>query len=338
MFRGNHFQGRTFIAGTLFAIIVVGRLATMSHSQNDDLPLVGPPLFHVSYAVPTEPRKIELPPLERTIQVMGDLACGSAPTDAAGYERLAQAKFRTIIRVDAIPPDAELARRAGLKVVHLPVRFSGLEQDILPILQAQRQLPGPHYLCCMYGTPRAPAAAALSLRALHGRSLEEAKALLDFAGVGTGNPGIIASLAQYEPPASISKRADVEPFPIHTDVTPTVQGMVELVVAWDLVRRWKGDDLKLSGRESVASLQAAAMKTQNAFDRLARLPKSAEQGKEYLELLQAGRTGATALAAILAKMPADAQASLNDPLRQTLLQQIDLVGSTCSRCHRDYRN
>lgn len=276
---------------------------------------------------------VEIAPLERTFEAAPGLYCGSAPADAAGYAALAKFGVRTLVRVDGLPPDAEAARRAGLKVVHLPVRFEGLDADVAPILQALKQLPGPHYVGCLYGSPRAPAVAALAMRALDGRSLDEAKAFLQRAGVGESYGGVYASLAKFAPPTSIPPRPDSQPFPERADVTPLVAAMTELVVAWDPLRKWKAAELQLADAEQASALRKSAGQAAAALQTSAALPQSAEHGAEFVALLCEAKTAADALAAALAQPP-----PLDEARRTEILRQIDLVGGACSRCHRDYRN
>jgi arylsulfatase A-like enzyme len=287
----------------------------------------------IAVEVPFAPHAVELAPLERTFQAAPALYCGSAPVDAAGFAALAKQGIRTVIRIDGMPPDATLARQAGLRLVHLPVGFSDLPKTVEPVGQALQQLPGPHYVCCMYGSPRAPGVAALALRALHGRTLAEAREFLKLAGIAETYVGIYGSLANFQPPQAFPLRPESDPFPERTAVGPLVGGMVELVSAWDPLRRWKSDGLPTIDEEQAAALRESAVRTTKAFIAVTKLRQSATHGPEFLYTLAEGSQASMSLAQALA-----APVPLDEPRRAAILKQIDLVGNTCSRCHRDYRN
>jgi protein tyrosine phosphatase (PTP) superfamily phosphohydrolase (DUF442 family) len=287
-----------------------------------------------SNTAPFAPQAIELTPLQRVFQAAPNVYCGGAPVDAAGYEALAKRGFRTVIRVDGMPPDAVAAQRAGLRAVHLPVRFEGLERDVTPVVQAIEQMPGPHYVCCLYGSPRAPAVAALALRARGGWTVADAEAFVKLAGVTDSYGGIAASLTKFSPPKSIAKRPKKrQPFPTATTVEPFVAGMVRLVADWDRVRRWKSDGLPTVDERELGQLQAASDGVRRQFDDLAKLPRTANEGADFAATIDEGATAAAALAKLLAAPP-----PLDESRRTAIAEQIDLVGNTCSRCHRDYRN
>jgi hypothetical protein len=185
----------------------------------------------------------------------------------------------------------------------------------------------------MYGNPRAPGVTAFVLRALNGRSLDEARAFLNLAGVAETYGGIHTSLATYQPPEVFPLRAKSQPFPERAEVTPLVAHMVDLVAAWDRLRKWKSADLQVDGPEQLQALRFAAARTTEALARSRALSQSVEHGEDFVAILNEGATAGSFLTQLLA-----APSPLDDTRRAEILKQIDLVGGACSRCHRDYRN
>jgi protein tyrosine phosphatase (PTP) superfamily phosphohydrolase (DUF442 family) len=86
---------------------------------------------------------------------------GSCPEGEAGFGSLRALGVRTVISVDGARPDVELARKHGLRYVHLPIGYDGVpRQQALRIARAVRDLPGPVYLHCHHGKHRGPVTAS----------------------------------------------------------------------------------------------------------------------------------------------------------------------------------
>jgi protein tyrosine phosphatase (PTP) superfamily phosphohydrolase (DUF442 family) len=89
---------------------------------------------------------------------------GSPETDAAMAE-LAASGVKTIVSVDGAPPLVELAKKHGLKYVHIPVKYSALSRDQIVSLAAVLQRTGePVYVHCHHGKHRGPAALVAALK------------------------------------------------------------------------------------------------------------------------------------------------------------------------------
>src|SRR3712207_7739670 len=58
----------------------------------------------------------------------------------------------TVISVDGARPDVELARKYGLRYVHLPIGYDDVtENEGRAIAKAITELPGPFYIHCHHG-------------------------------------------------------------------------------------------------------------------------------------------------------------------------------------------
>ena len=292
------------------------------------------PFRLVSMLAPTPPGEFPMPPLEKTMRWSAELYCGSAPYDAAGYAALAENGVRTLISVDAGTPNAKLAKAAGLEVVHAPVGFSKIEADLTTILQVVGAKPPPYYVCCMNGTPRSPAVAAMIWTYLNRGTKAEAKSHLERAGVTATYAGIYASLKALDPKMNVPQRPESEPFPEDAALSVLRGGMKSIVTDWVPLRKWKDGGLKLAQTTDAAAYRLRAENLARFYRELAKVPTTKPRyGDDFIGRLNEGATAADALA----KMLAD-DAPINNARRDELLKQIDLVGNTCSTCHRDYRN
>ncbi|MEM0925645.1 MAG: hypothetical protein AAGJ83_06380, partial [Planctomycetota bacterium] len=157
--------------------------------------------------------------LPSVLRVAGQVLVGGTPNGEAGFRELSQQGVQTIISVDHAIPDTRTANRFGIRYVHLPVDYSGLDDQrvyaIAALLKSER---GRVYLHCHHGKHRAPAATAASCIAAGLLSSDDARSLLKIAGTSKHYRGLFASVeaTTAQPDAVLdirrfhySERADV---------------------------------------------------------------------------------------------------------------------------------
>jgi hypothetical protein len=119
------------------------------------------------------------------------LVSGSAPETDVDFAAIRALGVRAVVSVDGAPPDVEAARRAGLKYVHIPIQYGGVDETQRRMLaQAMRDLPKPVYVHCHHGKHRGPAAAAVAAVAVGWWTPEQAVAFLKQAGTSSNYPGL----------------------------------------------------------------------------------------------------------------------------------------------------
>jgi hypothetical protein len=72
---------------------------------------------------------LELPGIEHYRRWSTRLGQGSQPGGDASFAALAQQGFRTILSVDGAMPDVDAAARHGLRYVHVPIGYDGIDPD-----------------------------------------------------------------------------------------------------------------------------------------------------------------------------------------------------------------
>lgn len=151
---------------------------------------------------------------------------GGRPEGVQGFEELARLGIRTVICVDGPPPDVEAAHAAGLRYVHLPVSYAGIERArAVEIVKAARDLPGPVFVHCHRGTQRGPTAAALAAIAVDGLPKEEALARMRAAGTLPHYEGLFGCVAGFSPPSTHELDALPSRFPETQPPPPLVEVM-----------------------------------------------------------------------------------------------------------------
>ena len=120
---------------------------------------------------------------------------GGQPDGMIGFRSLQRQRISTVISVDGVQPDVELARRCELRYVHIPIGYGGVsDQQITTIAAAIHRLPGRVYIHCHHGKHRAPVAAAAACVALRQLSNEAGIEFLRAAGTDFRYTGLVNSV------------------------------------------------------------------------------------------------------------------------------------------------
>jgi protein tyrosine phosphatase (PTP) superfamily phosphohydrolase (DUF442 family) len=131
----------------------------------------------------SQPDRIDAPGIENVFQLSPRLLRGGQPQGEMGFEPLKRLGDRTVIRVDGSQPDVDTARRYGLRYFHLPVGYDGIPfYEVIRLVAAVRDLPGPVFVHCHYGEHRGPAGAAVCVVATEGWDQAQARSWLERAG------------------------------------------------------------------------------------------------------------------------------------------------------------
>ncbi|MHC4471340.1 MAG: hypothetical protein ACYTDY_17900 [Planctomycetota bacterium] len=155
-----------------------------------------------------------------------DVAYGGREASA---ESLAGAGIRTVVGVDATPPDAEAAKRHGLRVVHLPFGHAGIPEPVrLRIAKLVRELEGPFFFRGTDGRSRGPAAAAIAEMTLSGLSGGEAAKALGEAGVSPDYVGLLRDVREYRPPSEEETRRHAFEFAPSAEASTIARAMARL--------------------------------------------------------------------------------------------------------------
>lgn len=246
---------------------------------------------------------------------------GSEPADEAAFAELARLGVKTIVSVDGIAPRVDLAQKYGLRYVHVPIGYDGIDQPAQGALtRVAQEITGSIYIHCHHGKHRGPAAAAIVCRADDGRSAEAARVILEKAGTGQEYPGLWRDVAQYvKPPAgtalpTLTERAAVESL---------ASAMAKLDRTFDRLKLFSKNQWQpLKDHPDVVARLEAVQLTE-LFTEAARSSQSAQL---KAELSQAATSADSLRAAIQRGNQAQA-----DQLMSTLT-------SSCVDCHKRHRN
>ena len=102
-----------------------------------------------------------------------------------------------MISVDGAQPQVELARKYGLRYVHLPHGYDGVsEKRAQELAKAVRDLPSPIYIHCHHGKHRSPAAATVACVGAGLLQRDQGLSVLRTAGTSDHYEGLYDSAEQ----------------------------------------------------------------------------------------------------------------------------------------------
>ena len=262
--------------------------------------------------------------LRNLIQVTGRIYSGGEPNGQAAFQELVQLGVRTIVSVDGAQPDLDRARQHGLRYVHIPIGYDGVEgHAALSIVRVMRETTGKVYVHCHHGRHRGPVAAAIACMADGHLGSEAGLAILQAAGTGRDYAGLWRDVRAFRPPGDEVVLPDlVEIAPVE-DLAAAMAKMDRIFDRLTLLQthQWTAP----GSHDDLDAKQEALMLRELLHEsgRLARnqmtedLRKQFNQAETEVILLQ------------------DALSESNSLQATERYQQIK---SSCAACHEQYRN
>jgi protein tyrosine phosphatase (PTP) superfamily phosphohydrolase (DUF442 family) len=279
----------------------------------------------------------ELPGLHNVYHLSGAVISGSEPHGEEAFEALAAMGVRTILSVDGKVPDRELAARHGMRYVHAPIRYDGIEdEELIQIAKTFRELEGPFYVHCFHGKHRGPAAAAVGRIVIDGADRVRAVSeMRQWCGTSKKYRGLYETLAAHELPSAETTSAYEWDFPAAKPVAGLRGAMVdmarhfddlELAVLADFGPDPEHPDLApLNDARVLLRLFEGCLDLEEVdarpADFRADLERSRAAGADLVELLE-GRIG---------------EALSPDDLRRAGAA-FESIDQACASCHKGYRN
>lgn len=299
--------------------LLLGHLAVVASPVGND-EIITPPATPQAVAVTNCPN---------VFQVTPRIYSGAEPAGEAGFAELARLGIKTLISVDGAEPAVELARKYGLRYVHLPVGYDAIPSNrVVELVFAATEVPGPIYVHCHHGKHRGPAAVAVICLSVEGWSQAQAKQWLKQAGTSPEYRGLYRAITEFEPPTASQLRS-VQSLPEIAKRSSLVEQMVALDQHWELLKQIHGNGWKVPSQHSDLRSDQEATLLWEHLRELQRLPENADRPVDYRDKLEASEQAAQALRSALA-VPQATIESLETPFQD--------LNKSCSSCHKVYRN
>jgi protein tyrosine phosphatase (PTP) superfamily phosphohydrolase (DUF442 family) len=269
-----------------------------------------------------------LPGLPNVVTYGDGFYCGGVPDGDTGFATLAALGIKTVISVDGAQPDLATAKAHGLRYVHLPIGYNGMDEErTCEIAKAVRDLPGPIYIHCHHGKHRSAAAAAASMVTLGRLTIDQGLALMQVSGTAPVYKGLFACVAVAHPEGA---RLDAMPanFPESTKTSNLVDTMVAVDGANDRLKASEKAGWKATPTNPDMVPAADAARLADYLRIVAAGPQAQAKPPEFAAWLNQGSQHAIALEdALIANKP---------PAETSALYKA--LGQSCADCHGKYRN
>jgi hypothetical protein len=283
----------------------------------------------------SEPMPVRAAGLHNVYRVADKLLSGSSPEGDDGFRALQQLGVRTIISVDGSRPDVELARKYGLRYVHLPIAYDGVPAEQgRRIARAVRDLPGLVYIHCHHGKHRGPAAAAVACLCLDG-SCPAGSAItwLRQAGTDPHYTGLYSTVGQFRRPLPNELDLVSADFPEVAGVPALAQMMVNVDATWDRLKQLRSAGWKTPPGHADLDPPHEALQLREHYREASRLPDVKQRPKEFIDWLREAEQAAKDLETAL-RVEKDGPAINKDTAEQAFRRSAE----GCTRCHGKYRD
>lgn len=310
------------------SILILSVIATISgcgsvaaESETSTVPAVSAiaPKRDAKPAAATDPDGIH-----NLLKVSERIYSGSEPHGEEGFASLAKLSVKTVISVDGARPNLEMARRHGLRYVHIPIGYDGVSEEAgLSLARAAREVASPVYVHCHHGKHRGPAAAAVLCIAAGDVSNEDAHRILERAGTSKDYRGLWRDVKRFVAPGAdaalpeLVEVAEVGSFPA---------AMAHVDRAFDNLKLCRDAEWRVPpGHPDLLAGQEALLLVEGLHEAGRNL------GDSYDEQFQKWLADAEMEAV---NLRSDLEKKNSDSAGERLLS----IEKTCKQCHQRYRD
>lgn len=255
------------------------------------------------------------------------LYSGDEPATQHHYQQLSSLGIKTVISVDAVAPDPDLASKHGIKIVHLPIGYDGIEDPrAAELASAIAQLEHPIYLHCHHGKHRGPAALCVGAIGAGIITNDQAIEFMTLAGTSDNYPGLW-SAAQNARPLDQPTLDSITEFPTRAPVTGFVQGMGTLDRLHDQLLDIADNDW--NAPDDHPDLSATAISGQ-LYDHL--------RSMGQLEYFNRKGTMLRSRFEAITELARTTESKIIDEDFTGALESLDALSDSCLDCHERFRD
>lgn len=273
---------------------------------------------------------VETEDLHNAHRVTDKLISGAAPETEQAFKDLQALGVTTIVSVDGATPDAEAARRHGMRYVHLPIGYDGVKQaQGRDIAKALSELPGPIYLHCHHGKHRSAAAAAVGCVINGTLEPDDAELVLKTFGTGANYVGLWEAARKARPLDAEALRAIEVDYVEQATIPELAERMVAMDETWERLKAVRRHEWNRPGDHPDIDPAHEAVQLEEHFRETGRSQEAATRPAEYRKLLARAEAAAVTLRKTLETHPVDG------PAAETA---FGVVAGSCVSCHKAYRD
>jgi len=279
--------------------------------------------------------KLESQHLPNLVRVHEKVISGGLPEGDEAFDELAQRGVKTIISVDGMTPDVEMAAKHGLRYVHLPHGYDGIPAHrAKELAKAVRELEGPIYIHCHHGKHRSPAAASVACVTAGFIPAEQAVPVLELAGTSKGYQGLYQS-AQDAEALDIALLNELEvQFLAVQQVPPMAEAMVQLSHTHDHIKLIAESNWRSPPSHPDLDPAHEALLLRELYTELLRTKEVAQEADDFRAWLENSNAAAKQLEDSLAAW----KPNENSEPPKRFQELLSKISSDCKACHVKYRD
>lgn len=281
----------------------------------------------------------DFPGLHNVVTYAPGLISGGAPENDAAFDSLRAMGVRTVISVDGAKPNLSAAKARGLRYIHLPIGYDGMDdQRTLEIARAiqlarDEHPEAPIYLHCHHGKHRSAGALGAAAVTLGELTPEQAEVKLRISGTSPSYPGLYECVAVAHPAAREELAAVGSDFPEAWPTSSLVQGMVEIDERLDHLKAIEKAGWRAPADHPDLVPAAEAARLADLFRELADTSDARQLGESHLAAMQSAGSLAQRLEDLIL-----AANSNNPAARESLSTQMKRLANSCTDCHKQFRD
>ncbi|QEG39937.1 phosphatase domain-containing protein [Roseimaritima ulvae] len=263
-------------------------------------------------------------PIPHLLSVAEGVFSGAQPRGEQDFATLAKMGVKTIVSVDGVRPDIEAAKKHGLRYIHIPFGYDGVDDHATESLtRVARETQGPVYVHCHHGKHRGPAAAAIICLASGDFHRAEAEDYMERAGTSSNYAGLWRSIRTYQTPPQDAELPELVAVAKVDGLTEYMARMGRAADELKLARaaRWQAP----ADHPDLVPAHQALLLQEGLRESLRQLDDAQRQA--YGEAMQRSETLADGL--VTAIQNGDTAAAD---------RKFQAVITACGECHRDHRN
>jgi protein tyrosine phosphatase (PTP) superfamily phosphohydrolase (DUF442 family) len=275
------------------------------------------------------PERLSTSHLPNAYRIHPKVISGGLPDGDPAFQELANLGVKTIISVDGATPDVALAKKHGLRYVHLPHGYDGVPSDrAKQLAKAVHDLPGPIYIHCHHGKHRSPTAAAVACVAAGLLSPTAADIILKTAGTAPTFRGLYQSARAAKPLTTDQLNQIKADFPETATIPPMAEAMVAIEHKHDALKQIAAANWRSPPDHPDLDPAHEALLLREEFEELLRTPAAQAKPPAFLQSLQDSHTATLELEQSLTT-----NASPNQ-----LTATLHRITTHCTLCHQQFRD